>query len=146
MVGPRGGLNPDTPEISSVPKRGPFAIPSLLSPTGAARRARPLAAVHPAQEYVEFRCIAESAVDDANGRPNGAELRLSLGDSFRRVVAVFPVGSGAALAASLSTRPVLPPSCIRHRPFAIAGPLQFPPARVRAPHRGADEKSPGGLP
>jgi hypothetical protein len=42
--------------------------------------------------------------------------------------------------------PVLPPPCIPHRPFAIAGPLQFPPARVRAPHRGADEKSPGGLP
>ena len=32
--------------------------------------------------------------------------------------------------------PVLGPPCIRHRPFAIAAPLQEPPSRVRAPHRG----------
>jgi hypothetical protein len=51
-----------------------------------------LAAAHPAQDHVEFRRIAESAIDNADGRPDGAELRLSLGDSFRRVLAVFPVG------------------------------------------------------
>ena len=32
--------------------------------------------------------------------------------------------------------PVLIPLCIRQRPFRIAGPLQEPPRRVRAPHRG----------
>ena len=33
--------------------------------------------------------------------------------------------------------PVLAPPCIRQRPFLMAAPLQEPPRRVRAPHRGA---------
>jgi hypothetical protein len=45
--------------------------------------------------------------------------------------------------------PVLPPPCIRHRPFAIAGARQAQPVlRARAPHRGARFRPglPSGLP
>ena len=42
--------------------------------------------------------------------------------------------------------PVESPPCKRHLPFCIAGDRQEVPALVLAPHRGAFEKSPEGLP
>ena len=42
--------------------------------------------------------------------------------------------------------PVLPPPCMRHRPFFIAGPRHGQPRRVRAPQRGAALGLPCRLP
>jgi hypothetical protein len=83
-------------------------------------------------------------------------LRRKAATSFRsfRLLACtaaerWPCFSGAARHRSRPSAvraPVDCPPCIRHRPLAIPGLQHADPDRVRAPQRGASDRSPGGLP
>lgn len=126
------------------PSNGPLSCARLAGSPTAHNIAHEIdLAAHKLRRY-SCRSLSERAIPSSDRRILAAARRRSAAAAER--APCFQLLRRDRSNPSGVFGPLLGPPCILQRPFAIAADLQGSPDLVRAPQRGAELGSPGGLP